>query len=1128
MNRPRQTEGFCNPACIHHLTCMLTRPLRRRAPAASRILSNLVVAVAVFSALAEMSIAQNTESVTTDDNPAAPEDTLPQVVEFLPPEGHLVTWLDSLEEGRALAQTRRAPIVVVAGATWCGPCQQLDIEIRRTAVQKELQRWVAVHLNIDDQPEAAKTLAVSSIPAIRLLSPDGRLVASREGLLPADELTRWLRVQHETAAQQASAEKIVGRLTAGNVVTILNDFRSREATIRESAISRLVATPEVAAAPVVARFADVGLAEQLAFLELLDSWQAPVDGLDPWIPDSVTAERITRLEQWVRDRRFEPQDLSGELSPLEVLEAGRIIRSLRTAAPAESVALREQLARMGRKTLPLIRAMLEHESSPSGRQRLMTARYRVAGTAELVAEWPDGIERLADADFETRIAAADELVEIATKREEALLLELFGDPIPFVRELAMQGLVKVSGTDATGALMQLLDDPDANVRAAVLKQLAAEPVESLVTRISQYAQLETDPDLIVHAIRFLREIQKPEAVKAMSQFLTHASWRVRAEGADGISRLIRKSGMSESRRDAELGRAFVQLLNDEDDYVAGIAVRTIRYVNAQDTAKHLISVAETRPSIAASAVAVLGESFLGQQSITSKMIQFAGHQQADIRAAATVSLVRYSPGNHAETIVAALQDKQQTVQAAVSDAIFTEVKSEIRTRLNKIRAQQPPTNPVEASTHNDESLETTGDQIANWRGKKMDDLLVSIRTERNLTGWVYQIQDSLEPLVNSSESDQKLLAALTLHIIGNNDAFEILEQAAADSQQLPRLMTVFPCLTWEEKSSLVSITLAASASRDDLVLIADGLSGTRDNRSPQLLQTILEHALADARLVAEIMSPLKQSYFATYHSSTSAAESFERLRLQSQAVQMVKGGSRWQKTAGMLLLAEADPAQLQESAQTLYDDRSQPDDIRSDALRVLLSYDKSATAISRAINALQTEPPGVAEPALHYLTFGRSGVRHLSRLLPLKVAETRIPIQTTPGPIELTAPADLTPSTLAPFASSGDPTTQVAVNYLLAMMKEKPDITLVIQYWLKAPNDHLRRRLAYRAMAAIDDDQFAKHLSRMYRDLKSRTWGARGADFYWTLRSMKCSSAAKLADRILSENKDAENAIPVP
>jgi hypothetical protein len=67
------------------------------------------------------------------------------------------------------------------------------------AVQKELACWTRVALEMLEAPAEVKTLAVRVAPALRVLTPTRRLVASHDGYLTEHELLAWLREQHVKA-----------------------------------------------------------------------------------------------------------------------------------------------------------------------------------------------------------------------------------------------------------------------------------------------------------------------------------------------------------------------------------------------------------------------------------------------------------------------------------------------------------------------------------------------------------------------------------------------------------------------------------------------------------------------------------------------------------------------------------------------------------------------------------------------------------------------------------------------------------------------------------------------------------------------------------------------------------------
>ena len=145
-----------------------------------------------------------------------------------------------------------------------------------------------------------------------------------------------------------------------------------------------------------------------------------------------------------------------------------------------------------------------------------------------------------------RRQAAEELAKLAGDDEKPLLLELFADTDPLVREISLRGLQHIGGKEASAALVKLLGDPEPNVRAAVLKQLEESPNAAMVPAVVKYLKQEKDPDLIVHGIGFLRAAKGAEATNCLISLLKHESWQVRAEAAVGIGKLNDRSGSFES------------------------------------------------------------------------------------------------------------------------------------------------------------------------------------------------------------------------------------------------------------------------------------------------------------------------------------------------------------------------------------------------------------------------------------------------------------------------------------------------------------------------------------------------------------------------------------------------------
>jgi len=92
----------------------------------------------------------------------------------------LLAWHTKLSDALEDAQKRQQPVIAEIGAEWCQWCRQLDQEIGKPQAQEKLANWVRVRLDADRDSEAVRALAVGPIPALRVLTPTGRVVAAEE------------------------------------------------------------------------------------------------------------------------------------------------------------------------------------------------------------------------------------------------------------------------------------------------------------------------------------------------------------------------------------------------------------------------------------------------------------------------------------------------------------------------------------------------------------------------------------------------------------------------------------------------------------------------------------------------------------------------------------------------------------------------------------------------------------------------------------------------------------------------------------------------------------------------------------------------------------------------------------
>ena len=121
---------------------------------------------------------------------------------LLTPKGKLV-WLS--DEAVAVAEARAAgrPLIVDFAADWCLPCKEFDVKVfSRPDVEAEMRRFTLLRVDLskgDDEPPLAdikKKYAADTLPAVRVVSADGAILARADELISADRFLELLASAH--------------------------------------------------------------------------------------------------------------------------------------------------------------------------------------------------------------------------------------------------------------------------------------------------------------------------------------------------------------------------------------------------------------------------------------------------------------------------------------------------------------------------------------------------------------------------------------------------------------------------------------------------------------------------------------------------------------------------------------------------------------------------------------------------------------------------------------------------------------------------------------------------------------------------------------------------------------------
>jgi thioredoxin-like negative regulator of GroEL len=198
------------------------------------------------------------------------------------------------------AKVSQRPLLVVLGAEWCGPCKVLEKELALPAATAIFKNWIVVKVDIDEEPGLAKDWQVSSIPAFRILGVDQEVVASNEGFGNLKKLLGWLDENFDSADPKTQTLfQSDTPVDADVVAELVKKMKDKRPAYRKRIVDRLVKCPIIAKKPIVASLLDGNLSQKIVALEILEKWSAPVSGLDPWQPDTINADRMKLIADWV-------------------------------------------------------------------------------------------------------------------------------------------------------------------------------------------------------------------------------------------------------------------------------------------------------------------------------------------------------------------------------------------------------------------------------------------------------------------------------------------------------------------------------------------------------------------------------------------------------------------------------------------------------------------------------------------------------------------------------------------------------------------------------------------------------------------------------------------------------------
>jgi HEAT repeat protein len=651
--------------------------------------------------------------------------------------------------------------------------------------------------------------------------------------------------------------------------------------------------------------------------------------------------------------------------------------------------------------------------------------------------------------------------------------------------------------DVYAALIDLLDDPDAFVGAKAVEGLAhanmALAVEPLVKAAQKHPQLA--PEIFTTLVSNSNMIQP--AIPHIREFCKHSDADVRAAAVGALCQattydvedeVLSALGDKESKvRIAAASAMFKTLENQRESAWQQVHQGTLTLTDA--------SVARTSapPSV--------------NQSILSTAVEIFFNVKVNVKTSPPTKTIEISKTPPAIS-------KAEVKKPAESAKPEPDGKDNSSDDAGKTDAVKPDESKTAGKADESKNAQEEPETWDKW--------LENYYAGQNRPKWTAQAIEPLEKMLSADSVKEKLAAAVALVPLGKADeALPVINDAMrSNPEYLEIAQEVLPWLVWERRLQLFRRLSSLAQGEDAAAELIAIVSKTPDHRLAELIWELLADGNITQTKARVLQSGLMRAHFGGTFLPISNNTASKRRELIQDAKAHIDSKSESQRFAALILLANVSNGDAAEAALRLIDDQQLDESLRLDAFQILLLVQPKKDAMQTAVAALEKENAGRKKIALKYLV--RPGVLQTLNNGFILYSYSDSTTEVEYGSDKLIVPKlpkGVEAGQIRPLLADSDPEIAASAGYLLALMDQPDGMDALLKYWKGQPKKYNQwSRLAYRAIAVLDDPKYLPVLKEIYANLEQ--YEVR--EFYWTIRVMTGPEILKFRKQIRDERGASE------